>query len=268
MTRNLVATCLRGLGYGSTLGIAVIMIAFVLPLGSHALYRWYGGALDARWSQADWSSAALLPDPDFSEEALIRIYAARAGRWRGVVAHHSWIVIKRAGANAYTRYDKVGWGRNPLRVNGWVADGRWFSHEPVTVLAMDGAQAEQLIPRIEAAVESYPFGGVRGYRAWPGPNSNSFVAHVLEEVPELGAALPSTALGRDWAGGRFSIGRSMSGTGLRVSFGGYGGFAVGRVEGVEIHLLGLVAGIDPLRLGIKLPGWGDLHLLDTRGGSP
>jgi hypothetical protein len=248
-----------------TLGtLAFIIAAFLLPLASHALYHWYSGAHATSWSRADWSSADLLPDPA-AEEALIRIYAARTGRWRGVVAHHSWIVVKGAGDSAYTRYDKVGWGRRPLRVNGWAPDARWFSHEPETVLTLNGEEAERLIPRIAAAVESYPFAGERGYRAWPGPNSNSFVAHVLEEVPELGVSLPSTALGRDWAGGRFAIGRSMSGTGLRVSFGGYGGFAVGLVEGVEIHLLGFVAGIDPLRLGIKLPGWGDLHLLGAGG---
>jgi hypothetical protein len=256
---------LRRLALGT---LALFLVAFVLPLGTRAVHHWYGGGHQMSWSQADWSSAALLPDPAASEEAMIRIYAARTGRWRGVVAHHSWIVVKAAGERAYTRHDKVGWGRMPVRVNGWAPDARWFSHEPETVLALNGERAERLIPRIAEAVEAYPFAGEGGYRAWPGPNSNSFVAHVLEEVPELGAALPSTALGRDWAGGGFGIGRSMSGTGLRIAFGGYGGLAIGLVEGIEIHVLGLVAGIDPLRLGIKLPGWGDLHLLRDDDAAP
>lgn len=241
--------------------LVLVVVAFLMPLGSRALYHWYNGAHDMPWSRADWSSAALLPEPRIDDPALIRIYAARTGRWRGVVAHHSWIVVKQAGDDAYTRYDKVGWGARPLRVNGWAPDGRWFSHLPETVLALQGDEAEALIPRITAAVESYPHAGAGGYRAWPGPNSNSFVAYILEQVPELGAALPATALGRDWAQSGFVAGRSMSGTGIRVSLGGYAGFAIGLVEGVELHLLGLVAGIDPLRLGIKLPGWGDLHLL-------
>ena len=38
----------------------------------------------------------------------------------------------------------------------------------------------------------------RDYRIWPGPNSNSFVAHVLREVPELGTTLPPNATGRDF----------------------------------------------------------------------
>jgi hypothetical protein len=86
------------------------------------------------------------------------------------------------------------------------------------------------------------------------------VAHVASEVPELRAALPATALGKDWVPQSFFIGQTISGTGLRLSLGGYAGVSIGWMEGFEINLMGLVAGIDPRRLGIKLPGWGDLRL--------
>jgi hypothetical protein len=36
-------------------------------------------------------------------EALIRVYAARTVRWRGIFAVHSWIVVKERGASHYTR---------------------------------------------------------------------------------------------------------------------------------------------------------------------
>jgi hypothetical protein len=49
-------------------------------------------------------------------------YAARVGRWRGIFAHHSWIVVKERNGARYTRYDKVGWGR-PVRTDGWPATG-------------------------------------------------------------------------------------------------------------------------------------------------
>jgi hypothetical protein len=236
-----------------------VVILFALPLGARALWFVWQGDAATGWSRANWSSAGLLPPPSASSPALIRIYAARTGRWRSVVAHHSWIVVKEEGAAGYSRFDKVGWG-SPIRTDGWDADGRWFSNFPETVIAIDGEEAARLIPRIREAVASYPYNGPGGYRAWPGPNSNTFVAHVASQVPELRAALPATALGKDWVPQSFFVGRTVSGTGVRVSLGGYAGVGIGWMEGLEINLMGLVAGIDPRRLGIKLPGWGDLRL--------
>ena len=51
---------------------------------------------------------------------------------------------------------------------------------------LKGAQAEALIPKIEAAIKSYQYANAGDYRIWPGPNSNTFVATVLRAVPELG----------------------------------------------------------------------------------
>jgi hypothetical protein len=33
---------------------------------------------------------------------------------------------------------------------------------------------------------------------WPGPNSNSFVAWIALEVPDLGLDLPAKAIGQGW----------------------------------------------------------------------
>ena len=52
------------------------------------------------WSEADWSSARLLPAARAKPEALVHVYAARTGRWKGIFAHHSWIVVKEKGAGA------------------------------------------------------------------------------------------------------------------------------------------------------------------------
>jgi hypothetical protein len=91
---------------------------------------------------------------------------------------------------------------------------------------------------------------------WPGPNSNSFVAYVLAAIPEAGIALPPTAVGKDWRADRRIFGLTASGTGIQVSLGGLLGFTVGWVEGVEINVLGLVAGLDIRRPALKLPGLG------------
>ena len=45
-----------------------------------------------------------------------------------------------------------------------------------------------------------------------------------------------------------------------LSLGGLFGIAVGVEEGLEFNLLGLVIGIDPKRLAIKLPGLGQLGM--------
>jgi hypothetical protein len=186
---------------------------------------------------------------------MVHVYAARTGRWKGIFAHHSWVVIKERGANTYTRYDKVAWGR-PVKIDNWAPDARWYGHKPTLVGAVDGPAAEALIPKIKAAVASYPHNQSGGYTVWPGPNSNSFVAYVLTAIPEARIALPPTAMGKDWHEQAFFAGRTPSGTGLQVSLGGLLGITIGWVEGVEINVLGLVTGIDVRRPAIKLPGFG------------
>ena len=47
---------------------------------------------------------------------------------------------------------------------------------------------------------------------------------------------------------------------LENALGGLLGLSVGVEEGIELNLLGLVLGVDPKRLGIKLPGIGQLGM--------
>lgn len=177
--------------------LLVIVGLFLLPLGAHALWWSLREDVAPNYRQADWSSASLLPLPATAPDAIVAVYAARVGRWRGIFAHHTWVVVKEAGADRYTRYDKVGWG-SPVRTNGWAPDGRWFGNAPQPIVLIEGEAAQGLIPQIQAAVASYPYRVSGDYHAWPGPNSNTFVAHVMRSVPELGAALPPTALGKNW----------------------------------------------------------------------
>jgi hypothetical protein len=113
---------------------------------------------------------------------------------------------------------------------------------------------------VDAAIKAYPYSRPGDYKIWPGPNSNSFVAHVLSEVPELGARMPPNAAGRDYAPGWASLNWSRSGRDLHATLGGYLGFAVGAVSGLELHFLGLVAGVDILDPALKIPGFGRLPL--------
>ena len=85
------------------------------------------------------------------------------------------------------------------------------------------------------------------------------MAHVLRSAPELRADLPATAIGKDYLGPGF-VARSPSGTGAQLNVFGVVGALAGVEEGVELNVLGLTFGIDPLDLSLKLPlagrlGW-------------
>ncbi len=239
----------------SLVTILCFFALFLTPIVWRTALFWHGPASD--WWSADRSSTGLLESPGMHPAAVVRVFAARTVSWRGIFAVHSWIVLKDQGAATYERYDLTAWG-DPIRVNGFAPDGRWFGEIPQLVYEADGVAAEALIPRMRAAIRAYPYRNRGDYRAWPGPNSNTFVATVMAAVPEAGAALPPTAIGKDYPLGGRILDWTPSRTGLRISFGGYCGLTVAWVEGIELNLLGGVIGLDIRRLGIKLPAVGRL----------
>jgi Protein of unknown function (DUF3750) len=236
--------------------LAILLIFLAPVLARAALY----GASKAplSWADADWSSTGSLPRADADKDARLLVFTGTTGGWKGVVSVHSWVVFKRAGAARWTRYDVVGWGV-PLRSNAWAPDGRWYGNTPQVIADVSGASAEKMIPKVEAAIANYDYRHAGDYKIWPGPNSNSFVAAVLRAVPELETTLPPNAIGRDYRDG-FYAGRTDSRTGVEVNLGGYAGVKIGWVEGVEVNLLGLVAGFDVRRPAIKLPGFGRIGI--------
>ncbi|MFT8245607.1 DUF3750 domain-containing protein [Roseomonas sp. BN140053] len=241
----------------------LFVLFFLLPLAvSAVLYRISGRG--AGWQTADRSSVGVLPPAGLEPRAVVRIFAAPTVRWRGVFATHCWIVFKPAGARAYTRYDYTAWG-DPIRLNGFEPDGRWFGQAPQIVFAADGEDAAPLVPKMQAAINNYAWRNQGDYRAWPGPNSNTFVAAVMDAVPEIRTALPPTAIGKDYPYDGRWLRPTPSGTGLRLSLGGYAGLTLGWVEGVEVNILGAVAGLDLRRPAIKLPGLGRLGFAGPDG---
>ncbi|QIB36346.1 DUF3750 domain-containing protein [Ancylobacter pratisalsi] len=235
------------------------LLLFALPLGAHALVLWQDADLTQSRHNADWSSTGTLPVAEAHPKAMVRVYAARVGRWRGIFAVHTWILLKEAGASSYERFDKVGWG-TPLRRNSYPPDGRWYGNDPEVVAELKGEEASRLIPDLRAAIEAYPYSHSGDYQVWPGPNSNSFIAFVLGRVPEMGATLPPTAIGKDFPVEGGWIGLAPSRTGVRVTIEGYAGLTLAWVEGVELNILGAVAGLDIRRPGIKLPGFGRIGI--------
>jgi Protein of unknown function (DUF3750) len=238
--------------------LVLFFVLFVLPhLWTASLV--YGGSVE-HWSQTRWDSAGLAPDAVTTPEPMIQVYAARAWGWKAVFAVHSWIVIKRADAPAFERYEVVGWGVRrgapAVRKNMRPIDGFWAGNRPELLLDRRGPEVEALIDRVETAISTYPYPD--RYRSWPGPNSNTFIAHIARTVPALGLELPPTAIGKDYLGNGSIVARTPSGTGVQVSLLGLLGLSVGRDEGLEVNLLGLTFGIDPLDFALKLPGIGRL----------
>lgn len=236
--------------------VLIFLLLILAPVSVSAASYLLGDAR-GNWQTADRSSAGLLPNPSAHPDALIRVYAARTVRWRGIFAVHTWIVLKERGAPRYSRYDYTAWG-DPIRVDGFAPDGRWFGATPKSVVAVDGGEAEKLIPKIRSVIETYRFRAYGDYSAWPGPNSNTFVQTILNAVPELNAVLPPTAIGKDYPYSGAWFGLTPSRTGAFVSLGGYLGLTIGWIEGLELNFLGGVLGVDLRRPALKFPGIGRL----------
>jgi len=120
------------------------------------------------WSTARRDSARIAPDPHkLKSIAIVQVYTAPTYGWRGLVAVHPWIIFKREGETEFTRYDVISWGStNVVRRDYAIPDGYWFGSQPKLLVEHRGAEAEAMIPKIEAAIKSYPF--PHTYHAWLG----------------------------------------------------------------------------------------------------
>jgi hypothetical protein len=233
---------------------AVMLAVFFGPLGLSALGQqreavpWYAARRDA---------TGLSPDPATYQPAVIQVFAARTVGWRGAFGVHTWISVKRMGAPVYVRYEVMGFGVNrgqkAIRLDRFGPDNYWFGAKPELLAEVRGEGVDAMIDRVEAAVRDYPYPD--RYRTWPGPNSNTFVAYVARQVPELRLDLPPNAVGKDFIPGNIAA-LTPSGTGVQLSLFGLAGVMVAAEEGVELNLLGLTVGIDANQPALKLPGVG------------
>lgn len=205
--------------------------------------------------------AKLSPEPACYPGAVVQVLAARAWGIRGLFAEHTWIASKRTTADTYTIYQVKGWyfieqKRSALEICPGIPDLYWMGAKPRVLFDLRGAAADKAIDGIEAAAARYPCR--QTYRAWPGPNSNTFTAFMLRAVPEISFDLPVTAIGKDYLpDGRWVL-RTPSRTGYQLSLGGLAGMSVGLAEGLEVNLLGLNFKFDILGPAIEVPGVGRL----------
>jgi hypothetical protein len=232
----------------------LVLALFLIPVAIAAGALAYQGG-PVHWSRYDRTVASQLPAAADHPEARILVMAGRTRGWKGVVAVHSWVVVKGKNERAWRRYDVSRWGE-PVRLNWWPPD-LWFGQHGTVILDIKGERAKALIPRVDAAIKDYRYANDGDYRIWPGPNSNTFVAAVLRAIPEAGVALPANAIGRDFRPWPY-LGLTDSGTGVELSAWGVLGVKLGWVEGIELNVLGLVAGLDLRNPGLKLPAFGNV----------
>jgi hypothetical protein len=217
------------------------------------------------WRTADRSSANIAPLPSETKEAIVHVYVARTFNWHKYLAVHSWVAFKEKGAKEYVVYHAIGWrardGGETVLGRKDIPDRKWYGSIPELITDIRGEKAEAAIPQIKAAIQSYKYPNF--YRMYPGPNSNSFVSHIIRNVDELQVELPPNAMGKDWLDDGSLFAMSESGTGVQVSVFGLLGVTLGLAEGIELNILGLSFGVDILRPAIKLPAVGRLGFKDA-----
>jgi hypothetical protein len=156
------------------------------------------------WRTASRKSAGIAPDPDAVNDAVLHVYGADAWSWRGWFAIHTWIAAKRTGEDAYTVYDVVGWrgyrGRPVMRIARDVPDRYWYGEKPEILKEHRGSGVDALIDAVDEAARAYPWQTT--YKAFPGPNSNTFTAWIAKQVPELALDLPLSAIGSGYVNRR------------------------------------------------------------------
>ena len=157
---------------------------------------------NSNWRTASRVPAGIATAPSEDSRARIEFYAADAFSWRGWFAVHPWIAIKEEKASEYSVYEVTGWqvkrGLPAIRQYQTLTPDRyWYGSKPELLLSIKGDKATKLIPKIKAAIALYPW--VNEYSVFPGPNSNTFVAWIGLQVPELELELPFSAIGSGYA---------------------------------------------------------------------
>jgi hypothetical protein len=184
---------------------------------------------------------------------MVQLRYATLPRWLRPMAVHYWFAVldvtlrqwhrwevwqaKNAGGQSigHIHYDR----RHPdCGVGGGV----------YRLAAQWDGQAAQEICAVLARVDHYPHWN--RYRAWPGPNSNTFVAWVLREAG-IDYSLDPRAIGKDYMGllGARRSSRPLCGQLETPLF----GVKISLRKSVEVHLLGLTCGLRWSPLAVSTP---------------
>jgi len=117
--------------------------------------------------------------------------------WYTRFAAHCWFDVVPEEEDGWHRVEIIGPDSGltavPLSPAEAMCPNRWDRRVRVLLSGRDPAVARELL----AAAADYDD---RLYLAWPGPNSNTFVAEMARRVPGLQVRLPWNAVGRGYRG--------------------------------------------------------------------
>jgi hypothetical protein len=174
--------------------------------------------------------------------------------WYARFAHHTWIDVKHGDEGDWMRIEVLtrtsGVQTSSIPARTARADTRWQRSIRVHTL-IEGPRAQRIAAVIEAQALEHNAEYALGYHGWPGPNSNTLIAELAREIPDLALSFDPNALGKDYEGW-FSTGWTSSKTGVRIDSLPLG-FAIGLREGVELHLIGLTIGVSFVPPRLNLP---------------
>lgn len=124
------------------------------------------------------------------------------------------------------------------------ATTRWGN--PVHLVSQSNADGVKVARQMEKIAKNYQDSL---YRAWPGPNSNTFSTHIMREIDGVSGMLEHNGVGKDHG---LYLGSTTSGTGLEFQA-TYLGIEAGLQEGVQLNLMGLTAGVGIWPPCLKIP---------------
>lgn len=196
------------------------------------------------------SEAPALPEGSRAAAALLTAPIPLLGP----IARHSWLVVRGDGDGSWQRWDLFDNANGPT---GHVVGRAVDAAGAVDDMGNGAAAVEWVIEGAEAARfaacvnrEAPRYGARERYQAWPGPNSNSFIDHLLRTC-ELARPMSATAIGKDWRGIiGVSVARERTGAQLETPL---VGASLGLREGIEVHVLALTVGVDLWPPALLLP---------------
>jgi hypothetical protein len=240
-----------GIGTMTPIGLCSRLLVNGLWRLRWLLLAWLGLALAGEayswWRPTAWTATAMpdepvvqlrcstVPDPLrlLVVHYWFAVFDPETERW------HRWEVWQQANAGG------TSWGhvhKDLMNADANTGGG------PMQVRAeWHGPEARALAQAVARSPE-YPDRG--RYLAWPGPNSNTYVAWVLRRAG-VAADLEPRGIGKDYLG-LAGIAISTTGTGVQAES-SLLGLKVGLRDGMELHFLYFTFGLDAWRPAVKTP---------------
>jgi hypothetical protein len=239
-----------GLGTMTAIGLGMPFLSRGLWRLRWLLAAWLGvalaGELYSRLRPTEWTTTSTpeevvvqlrcssVPPLDLlGVHYWFAVFEPETGRW------HRWELWQQADAGG------TSWGhvhKDLMHVDANVGGG------PMQVRAEWHGEEARALGQALARSPEYPERG--RYFAWPGPNSNTYIAWVLRRAG-VAADLEPRGIGKDYLGVA-GVETTTTGAGVQAES-SLLGLKVGLRDGVELHFLSLTFGLDALRPAVKTP---------------